>query len=105
VTRRIRIDDEALDELVEAARWYEARERGRGAAFSDAAFARVETLNSFPDAGTPVRGVGGALLARQVRLLRYPYVVVYAVTADEVRVVAFAHERQLPGYWIDRLEL
>ena len=39
-----------------------------------------------------------------MRLLRYPYVVVYAVADDEIRVVAFAHERQLPGYWADRLE-
>ena len=104
MTRRIRIDEEALDELVEAARWYEERERGRGALFSDAVFARVEALRSFPDAGVPVQGIGGVLLARRVRLLRYPYLVVYAVANDEIRVVAFAHERQLPGYWTDRLE-
>ena len=104
MTRRVRIDDEALDELVEAARWYEAHERGRGALFSSAAFARVESLSSFPDGGVPVQGVSGALPARQVRLLRYPYLVVYAVSDDEIRVVAFAHERQLPGYWADRLE-
>ncbi len=105
MTRRLRIDDEALDELVEAARWYEQRERGRGELFSHAAFARVEALSSFPDAGVPVQGVRGALLARQVRLLRYPYLVVYVVADDEIRVVAFAHERQQPGYWTDRLEL
>ncbi len=104
MTRRIRIDDEALEELVEAARWYEERERGRGAMFSNAAFARVEALSRFPDAGVPVQGVSGVLLARQVRLLRYPYLVVYAVAEDEIRVVALAHERQQPGYWTDRLE-
>ena len=104
MTRRIRINDEALDELVEAARWYEERERGRGTLFSYAAFARVEALNSFPDAGVQVQGVSGAILARQVRMLRYPYLVVYAVADDEIRVVAFAHERQQPGYWTDRVE-
>ena len=62
MTRRIRIDDEALDELVGAARWYEERERGRGALFSNAAFARVEALNSLPDAGVPVQGVSGTRL-------------------------------------------
>ena len=104
MTRRIRIDDDALDELVEAARWYEEREPGRGALFADAAFGKVEALSSFPDAGVPVQGVSGALLARQVRLLRYPYLVVYAIAGNEIRVVAFAHERQQPGYWADRLE-
>ena len=104
MTRRIRIDDEALEDFVEAARWYEERKRGRGALFADAAFGKVEALSSFPDAGVPVQGVSGALLARQVRLLRYPYLVVYAVADNEIRVVAFAHERQQPGYWADRLE-
>lgn len=47
VRRQVRIDDEALEELLEAARWYEARERGRGVGFSNAAFAHVEALNSF----------------------------------------------------------
>ena len=104
MTRRLRIDDEALEELVESARWYEERERGRCTSFSNAAFARVEALNSFLDAGVQVQGVRGAILARQVRMLRYPYLVVYAVADDEIRVVAFAHERQQPGYWTDRLE-
>ena len=104
MTRCVGLDDEALDELVGAARWYEERERGRGAVFSNAAFARVEALHSLPDAGVPVQGVSGALLARQVRLLRYPYLVVYAVADDEIRVVAFAQERQQPGYWTDQLE-
>ena len=76
MTRRLRIDDEALVELVEAAHWYEEREHGRGTLFSHAAFARVEALNSFPDAGVQVQGVRGTILARQVRMLRYPYLVV-----------------------------
>jgi hypothetical protein len=84
VSRCIRLDDEALGELVGAARWNEERERGRGTEFSDAAFGRIETLNSFPNAGTPIWGVNGALLAHQIRLQRYPYVVVYAVAEKEI---------------------
>ena len=94
MSRYIRLDDEVLGELVEAARWYEERERGRGAELSDAASGRIETLNTVPNAGTPIWGVNGALLARQVRLQRYPYVVVHAVTEKEIRVVAIAHGRQ-----------
>ena len=56
-------------------------------------FGRIETLNSFPNAGTPIWGVNGVLLARQVRLQRYPYIVVYAVAAEKIRVVAIAHRR------------
>ena len=42
-------------------------------------------------------------MARQIRLRRFPYVIVYVVAGDVVRVVAIAHERQLPGYWASRL--
>jgi plasmid stabilization system protein ParE len=104
VSRTVSVDDEAVDEIIAASRYYEDRESGRGELFADAAFARIERLNSFPNAGLPVRGVGGVLLARQVRLRKYPYLGVYVVSKDEVRVVAVAHEKQLPLYWVPRLD-
>jgi hypothetical protein len=41
-------------------------------------------------------------LARQVRLHRFPYVIVYVFAGEAIRMVAIAHERQLPGYWASR---
>ena len=35
-------------------------------------------------------------------LRRYPYLVIYRVDKDEIRMVAVAHSRRLPGYWSDR---
>jgi plasmid stabilization system protein ParE len=104
VSRSIRLDVEALDEIIDGARHYEERERGRGERFSDAVFARIERLHGFPNAGSPVWGTNGVLLARQVRLHKYPYVIVYAVSDDEIRVVAIAHEKQMPLYWASRLD-
>lgn len=104
MSRTVRLDDEVLQEIIGAARYYDGRERGIGAQFADAVFARIERLGRFPDAGLPVRGVNGVLLARQVRLGRYPYLVVYAVSDDEIRVVAVAHEKQTPLYWASRLD-
>lgn len=100
----IRLEPEALDEIIDAARWYEDRERGLGQQFATAVFERIARLRTFANAGAPVYGVAGALLARQVRLRRYPYVIVYVVAGDVVRVVAIAHERQMPGYWASRLD-
>lgn len=104
MSRTIRVDDEAVDEIIAGARYYEERARGRGDLFAEAAFARIERLNTFPNAGSPVWGVNGVLLARQVRLRKYPYLIVYVVSADEIRVVAVAHEKQLPLYWAPRLD-
>lgn len=100
----VRLDNEALNEIIRAARYYDERERGRGDRFSEAVFGRLERLNSFPNAGSPVWGVNGVLLARQVRLRKYPYLIVYAVSDDEIRVVAVAHEKQMPLYWASRLD-
>lgn len=104
MSRTIRLDDEARDEIIATARYYEERERGRGELFSDAAFAHIDRLNGLPNAGAPVWGVNGVLLARQVRMRTYPYLIVYVVSDDQIRVVAIAHEKQMPLYWSPRLD-
>jgi plasmid stabilization system protein ParE len=40
---------------------------------------------------------------RHYRLKRYPYIVVYRIRKDLVEVLAVAHARREPGYWVDRL--
>ena len=34
---------------------------------------------------------------------RFPYLIVYRVTASAIQVVAVAHARRRPGYWKTRL--
>ena len=41
---------------------------------------------------------------RHYLLKRYPYVVVYRVTENRIAVIAIAHGRRKPGYWVDRLD-
>ncbi|NLB47688.1 MAG: type II toxin-antitoxin system RelE/ParE family toxin, partial [Microbacteriaceae bacterium] len=33
----------------------------------------------------------------------YPYRIVYTVEPDAVLILAYAHERREPGYWLHRL--
>jgi toxin ParE1/3/4 len=40
---------------------------------------------------------------RHYLLNRFPYVVVYRHSAHRIDVVAIAHGRRKPGYWVDRL--
>ena len=39
---------------------------------------------------------------RRYLLRRFPYSIIYQVTAEELRVVAVAHHRRRPGYWAIR---
>jgi hypothetical protein len=40
---------------------------------------------------------------RECILTRLPYSIVYAETADEIRIFAFVHARRRARYWKDRL--
>lgn len=39
--------------------------------------------------------------ARRKQLRKFPYTVYFYVRGEEVRVVAVAHHRRSPNYWID----
>lgn len=39
---------------------------------------------------------------RHVLLDRFPYIVVYRVDETEVQVMAVAHAKRRPGYWLSR---
>ena len=96
--KRATFHAEADAEVIEAARYYEAKAPGLGLSF----------LVDVEDAVAQVRARPGAfqLIAAEVRhklLRRFPYSVMYAVEPDRVRVLAVAHHRRRPGYWLHRL--
>ena len=39
---------------------------------------------------------------RRYFLRRFPYSIIYQVTAEELRILAVAHHRRYPGYWAQR---
>jgi plasmid stabilization system protein ParE len=87
--------------MAEAARWYETHHSGLGVEFLDAVDAAVARIAEGPRVGSPVPGVSDlAIRRRPVR--RFPYHVVYVELSDRLQVLAIAHDRRRPGYWIDR---
>ncbi|MCL4204555.1 MAG: hypothetical protein KJ000_18875 [Pirellulaceae bacterium] len=40
---------------------------------------------------------------RHYLMKRFPFVIVYRVTANHIEIVAVAHARREPGYWRKRL--
>jgi hypothetical protein len=41
---------------------------------------------------------------RRVKVRRHPYLVVYVLHGDYLVIVAVAHTRKNPGYWVDRVD-
>jgi toxin ParE1/3/4 len=89
----------AEQELLAAAEWYEARAPGLGEDLVSRTTAMIaliaETPNSFP------RWDGDPRF-RKAKLERFPYSLFYQELEDEVRVIAVAHGRREPGYWLRR---
>jgi plasmid stabilization system protein ParE len=88
----------AIAELQDAADFYTDRaNRDLGLAFL-AEFERAATIVlENPMLGAVFRGS-----SRRYLLRRFPYSIIYQVTTEELRVVAVAHHRRRPGYWINR---
>ena len=92
---RIRFTPEARSEIEEAARWYRERagSRVRNLLRGELTQARKLLLEQ-PEMGTP-----GVADTRKITLHRFPYSIVYRITGDELRVLAFMHHKRRPGYW------
>ena len=103
MTRRIVVEPDAERELVAARDWYSERRAGLGQAFIEAVNEAMKRIATIPEASTPVPGVAPELGARRVFVKRFPYSVVFIEVGELLSVVAFAHQRRRPGYWMARL--
>ena len=103
MSKPLRTEEEAEDELSEAIRHYEERRAGLGEDFLaavDKALARIVRL---PGSGAPLPQVPLELGVRRIPVEGFPYRVVYLDTPEAIRILAFAHIRRRPGYWLPRL--
>lgn len=57
-----------------------------------------QRITAQPDAW---QALGAGL--RRCLLRRFPYAIIYRVSAEEIVIVAYAHQRRRPGYWRSRL--
>lgn len=102
--RIVRILEEAAEEAVEAATWYEAERPGLGNEFSDAVDAVIDLIEEDILPLLPMPGKAGALGAKRIILKRFPYDIVSVERQGEALVVAIAHHSRKPGYWRDRIK-
>ncbi|MFZ5508437.1 MAG: type II toxin-antitoxin system RelE/ParE family toxin [Pseudomonadota bacterium] len=85
-------------ELIEAAAFYAERaDKELGLAFIAEFERALHLLEANPELGAVWRAS-----TRRLPLRRFPYSLVYQLFADELRVIAVAHQRRRPGYWTGR---
>jgi hypothetical protein len=98
---RVRILEEAAEEAVEAAAWYESQRPGLGDDFGRALNAALDLLEADI---VPLVAQTASHDNRIKRLIlkRFPYEIVVTEFREEVVVIAVAHQSRRPGYWRDR---
>ena len=98
----LQFEAEAERELDEAAQRYEEQRPGLGKRFLHEIESTAEQIRRFPGAGAPIKHVPADLGARHAPVKGFPYHVVYLSTPNAIRVLAVAHYRRRPGYWLHR---
>lgn len=86
----------ALQDLEEAAAYYDREKPGLGDDLADAFEAAAHRIRERPEIGSAF-WIG----ERKLVMRRFPYSVIYRVEGEAVFVLAFAHHRRKPGYWRD----
>ena len=98
--RTLRVLPDAEAELQSAAVWYEEKRRGLGIEFVAVVDRAFQSILENPKA-CPVWWPDRPYRRRLLK--RFPYVVFFGMDAATVEIVAVAHAKRRPGYWLDRL--
>ncbi len=89
---------EAETEHLETISYLESRQAGLGAlylaAFEASAKQACEHSQRYPIALPPD--------IRRIRLVRFPYSIIFRATSEGIQILAVAHHRRRPDYWRTR---
>jgi plasmid stabilization system protein ParE len=99
VSKPLRVEEGARDELRAAVAWYEEKRPGLGREFFAEVQRTLELIERHPALGAPVPRVPIERGTRRLPLCRFPYAIVYREREVEIQIVAFAHNSRKPGYW------
>ncbi|HVT57162.1 MAG TPA: type II toxin-antitoxin system RelE/ParE family toxin [Thermoanaerobaculia bacterium] len=87
----------AESELLDAAKFYEARSTGLGHSFLAAVSHAIEQIRANPESSPVVRGS-----LRRKALPRFPYSLIYGAEFGAIKIFAVMHQRRRPYYWKGR---
>ncbi|MBU0702080.1 type II toxin-antitoxin system RelE/ParE family toxin [bacterium] len=84
-------------ELDDAFSWYEEQVVGLGYEFLDEFDQSVRLIASFPELFEQIE-----MGVRRCLINRFPYGIIYGIDSDKIVIIAVAHLKRKPNYWIKR---
>lgn len=94
--QRFRFSRAARDDLRHGALWYEEAREGLGTRFVADVRKAVDLIVSAPERWPVRKGT------QRYVLRRFPYTIAYRVIAEQIVILAVAHQRLDPGAWDGR---
>ena len=88
---------EAAREFIEAAAYYESAASQLGNRFILAVEAAESLISSHDEIGQEIESG-----FRHFVLAEFPHSIVYSIEPDRIWIVAVAHHKRKPGYWLER---
>jgi plasmid stabilization system protein ParE len=101
---RLELHPEAQAELRSAAVWYDERRLGLGDEFIADVSATLDRIGATPEsypAWPGTRAEGPAI--RKAATQRFPYVIAFEKHKHHVLILAIAHAKRRPLYWLTRV--
>ena len=93
----VRFHPEAAQEVQGAVDWYRERSVEAAAGFVAELNYAIEQVAELPDTWPAYKEN-----TRRYVFRVYPYSLVYRIAGEEVTIVAVAHAKRKPGYWMSR---
>lgn len=99
----LRLHPGAGAELEQAAIGYERERPGWGPLFFGEVRRKIAQAATLPGSGAPIAETPPDRDVRAYGLSRFPFRVIVALVGDERFVIAVAHTKREPRYWLERL--
>ena len=90
-------DPDARAEFLEAVQYYEDSQTGLGRRFRVAVEAAVKSITESPFRYRVLHPP-----FRRYLLPNFPYAIIYCIEPENILIIAVAHTKRKPGYWIKR---
>jgi toxin ParE1/3/4 len=92
------IHAEAQKEIDESFAYYEDKRPGLGYDFVSEVEESTQRIQRWPKLPSKFSDTD----YRRCLVKRFPYLVFYLETDDDIRIIAIAHGKRKPGYWVKR---
>ncbi len=94
---KVIFDPDAMAEFLEAVKYYEDNKKGLGVRYRQVIETGVHKITKLPFLYRFIHPP-----FRRYLLQKFPYAIIYSIEPDHIRIIAIAHTKRKPDYWLKR---